>query len=187
MIYISKGMVCKGSTEERLEVIYRGQSFQLSGVLAWVWLNGRYGFSRAKDVREENALKHLMRMGLVECEESDSVLNRYRILTRCVLCPIKGKGMPLITNGIEKDAMIWLIKAGIRMSAAELVYLFEHRIKPEEELLYEENRQALVERIYTIDTIADNILETQMEKAQVRDIVVNALVHLLQKKRLVVL
>lgn len=187
MIYISKGMVCKGSTEERLEIAHRGQSFQLTGALAYTWLNGRYGFSQSRNVQEESALRHLIRMGLAECEDTDTALNRYRILSRCILCPVKGKTVPLTANGLKKDVMTWLTKAGIRLSTAELVYLTEHQVQPKESLLYEENRQALVERIYTVDTIADNILETQMERAQVRDSVVKTLLDLLRKKRLVVL
>ena len=187
MIYISKGMVCKGSTEELLEITHRGQSFQLTGALAYIWLNGRYGFSQSKNVQEEAALRHLVRMGLAECEDTDTALNRYRILSRCILCPVKKKGMPLLSAGMEKNMMLWLTRAGLRLSTAELVYLFEHRIQPTEDLLYEENRQALVEHIYTVDTIADNVLETQMEQVQARDSVVRTLLQLLRKKRLVVL
>lgn len=185
MIYISKGLVCKGSTEELLEVTYRGHRFQLTGTLAYAWLNGRYGFARSRTFQEENALRHLIRMGLAECEDEDTSVNRYRILSRCILCPVKKKG--LAGFGMEKELLTWITKAGLRLSAAELVYLVEHQIRPTENLLYEENRQALVERIYTVDTIADNLLETQMEQATVRDAVVKTILQLLGKKRLVVL
>lgn len=186
MIYISKGLVCKGSTEELLEVTYRGRSFQLTGTLAYIWLNGRYGFSKSKSVQEENALRHLIRMGLVECEDTDTSVNRYRILSRCILCPAKKQGYALTTlNSREKQMMTWLTKAGLRLSTAELVYLFEHHVQPEEHLLYAENRQALVERLYTADTIA--VLETQMEYAEERDAVVDMVLRLLRKKKIVIL
>ncbi len=188
MIYISKGLVCKGSTEELLKITYRGSSFQLSGALAYCWLNGRYGFARSKSIQEENALRHLKSMGLVECEDTDSDISRYRILSRCILCPAKKQGVALSVLGKEeKIAMTWLTKAGLRLSTAELVYLFENHIQPTEQLLYAENRQALVDRLYTADTIADNVLETQMERAQTRDAVVKTVLGLLRKKRLVVL
>ena len=188
MIYISKGMVCKGSTEELLEVAYRGYNFKLTGALAYIWLNGRYGFSQSKSFQDENALRHLVRMGLAECEETDSPVNRYRILSRCILCPVKKQRTVLsVLTDMEKTVLTWLMKAGLRLSVAELVYLFEHQIKPKEQLLYAENRQALVEQIYTVDIIADNILESQMEQAQARDAVVKTILQLLRKKRLVVL
>lgn len=83
--------------------------------------------------------------------------------------------------------MTWLTKAGLRLSTAELVYLVDRNVEPSEDLLYTASRQALVERIYTVDTIADNVLENQMEAAVLRNDTVQALLHLLRKKRIVVL
>lgn len=42
-------------------------------------------------------------------------------------------------------------------------------------------------RGYTVDTIADNLLETQMETAKCRDAVVQGLLRLLKKKLVLVL
>ena len=70
---------------------------------------------------------------------------------------------------------------------AELVYLMERDIEPEEKYLGQENVQRLVERIYTKDTIFDNILENQMERAEKRDQVVKLVLSLLKKKRIVLL
>ena len=83
--------------------------------------------------------------------------------------------------------MTWFYNAGLHLSTAELVYLIENNIKPCEELFYEENVQALVETIYTKDTIFDNILENQMEQAKCRNDVVSSLLLLLSKKRIVML
>lgn len=83
--------------------------------------------------------------------------------------------------------MLWLTKAGLRLSTAELVYLVDRNVAPSEDLLYIANRQALVEKIYTVDTIADNVLENQMESAVLRGDTVQALLRLLKKKRIVVL
>ena len=41
--------------------------------------------------------------------------------------------------------------------------------------------------VYELNNIFDNILETQMEKAQCRDKIVNVLLKLLYKRRIVVL
>ena len=57
----------------------------------------------------------------------------------------------------------------------------------EEKLLGSGNAQALVERIYTRDTVYNNILENQMERAEARDRTVKAIMQLLRKKRIVLL
>lgn len=74
-----------------------------------------------------------------------------------------------------------------RLSMAELVYLHERQIKPAKELLYTDNRQKLVETIYTQENIFDNILECQMEHAACRDKVTAAIMVLLKNKKIVIL
>ena len=58
---------------------------------------------------------------------------------------------------------------------------------PTDDLLGERNRQSLTDRIYTQETIFDNILEAQMEHAAARDEVVDALLRLLEKRRILLL
>ena len=70
---------------------------------------------------------------------------------------------------------------------AELVYLHERNIEPTKDLLYTDNRQNLVETIYTRDNIFDNILECQMERAICRDKVTAAIMVLLSQKKIVLL
>lgn len=184
VIYLSKGIVRRGSTEDRLTIAHCGQEFLLTGTEAAIWQNGQFRFG---DAKEGWALEHLHRMGLVEFEQEDSALSKYRILSRCICCPGKASGLqgPLI--GAERHLFIWLTKAGLRLTLAELIFLTEHGIAPSEDLLYEDNRQALVETIYTRDTIEDNILENRMERAACRDTVTGHLLQLLKKKRLILL
>jgi len=47
--------------------------------------------------------------------------------------------------------------------------------------------QALVETIYTAETIGDNIMEAQMEEARVRDIVVSTLLRMIRKRKIIIL
>lgn len=188
MIYISKGLVCSGSTEERLTISHCGKEFLLTGRLAVLWQNGRYGFETTKTPQEDSTLWQLTRMGLAEQEQENSPVSRYRILSRCILCPVKTNGMsgPVFKKE-DQTMLLWIRKAGLRLTTAELVYLTEKRIQPQEHLLYGENRQALVETIYTVDNIADNILETQMEHAAARDAAVDTIVRLLRKKKIALL
>lgn len=80
-----------------------------------------------------------------------------------------------------------LREAGLVLSMAELTYLMDRKITPCQDLLGSCNAQALVERIYTRDTIYDNILENQMEKAATTDQTVGLVLRLLKKKRIILL
>ena len=111
----------------------------------------------------------------------------YRALTQCVLTPAKPQGARAILSARQKELLLWLTEAGLRLTTAELVFLTEHHVAPQINLLGDRNRQNLTETIYTQETIFDNILEAQMEHAAVRDEVVSALLRLLKKKRILLL
>lgn len=188
MKYISKGMVIKASTEELLFVTRHGTDFQLTDLQAELWLNGRYGFAESGgNILERKALQQLNRQGLVELVESDEPAAEYRALTQCVLVPAQPQGHRVLLSTQEKELLRWLTDAGLHLTAAELVFLAEHRVMPTADLLGERNRQRLTERIYTQETIFDNILEAQMEHAAARDEVVDALLRLLEKRQILLL
>lgn len=87
----------------------------------------------------------------------------------------------------RKIILFWLVNAGLRLSTAELIYLVENKVEAKPELLHSDNRQALVERIYTADTIRDNILENKMAAAECRDSVLQSMLSLLKKKKILIL
>lgn len=184
MIYISKGIVKEHSSEALVRIHHCGQDYQLTGLEAALWLNGQFGFASAQS---SWATEHLQRMGLIEKESEDSPVSRYRILSRCICCPVIPQKPTLPLRSANADLMRWLEKAGLRLSTAELVYLTEHGIAPSENLLYEENRHKLVSLIYTSNSIRENTLELQMEYAKCRDTVVKNLLYLLRRKRLVLI
>lgn len=187
MMYISKGIVKEGSTFQRLTVCHSGDEYVLTGKEASTWLAGRYEIATVPDNAADHQIGHLHRMGLVESEEGDSAVHKYRLLTKCILVPARRAGFLLFASKMEKQILTWLGKAGIRLSTAELVYLIDREVKPSNDLLNTDHRQELIERIYTKGTIRDNVLEAQMEKAVFRDEIVEALLHMIKKKRLVVL
>lgn len=119
-------------------------------------------------------------------ENTEKREQRYRITSRCIFCPADTTKISVL-RAMDKEILQWLKNAGVRLTVAELVYLIENGIKPTQDLLYTDNRQRLIERIYTVDTIADNLLETQMEAAECRDAVVQSLLRLLKKKLVLVL
>ena len=180
MIYLSKGVVCEGSSEQLLDVTRGALVFHLTGTEAALWLNGRFGFAKAKTNKERSSLEHLH-------QNEDSDVARYRIISRCILCAADTKGLKIPLKGKRQTVMIWLQKAGLHLSAAELIYLMETKIEPTTDLLYTDNRQALVELIYMNNPIQDNLLETQMEKASCRDEIVKVLLALLKGKLIILL
>ena len=111
--------------------------------------------------------------------ETRKVAKAYRALTQCVLTPAKPQGVRAILSARQKELLLWLTEARLRLTTAELVFLTEHHVAPQINLLGDRNRQNLTETIYTQETIFDNILEAQMEHAAVRDEVVSALLRLL--------
>ncbi len=184
--YISIGAVTKPSTEHILYVSHCGFDYTLTGDLASMWLNGRFGFDAARNKIEENALSQLQRMGLVIITEN-VLEGEYRALTRIKLVHCKSKNPYRGLTAPERTALKWIRETGLVLSMAELVYLMEHNIAPDAKYLGQENIQTLVERIYTKDTIHDNILENQMEHATSRDQVVKLVLKLLKKKLIVLL
>lgn len=186
MKYISIGAVSSGSTEYILKVAHGGYNFQLDGVLAKLWLNGRSQFCTVGDPIEIKGLAQLLKMGLaVQAEECDA--GEYRALTHCTIVPTECKFPFLFLSRIEKQVLAWLRGAGLVLSMAELAYLVEKDVEYEDNLLGSGNVQVLVERIYNKDTICDNILENQMEHARCRDKVTKAVLTLLSKRRVLLL
>ena len=186
MKYISIGAVSSGSTEYILKVAQGGYSFQLDGVLARLWLNGRSQFNTVEDPIDIKGLAQLLKMGLaIQVEECDA--GEYRALTHCTIVPAECKFPFLFLTRIEKQVLTWLRGAGLVLSMAELTYLVEKDVDIEEKLLGSGNAQALVERIYNKETIYDNILENQMEHAMCRAKVTQAVLSLLSKRRVLLL
>lgn len=185
MNYISKGMVLRESTEDLLFVTHCGAEYQLTGMQADLWLNGRFGVSHAHDMGRD-ALQKLKHLDLVEIIEDDDRGN-YDALTHCHIVPARLNGFGVPLTKCEKVLLRWLIEAGLHLTMAELVYLHEHNITPCKELLGPSNRQVLTECIYTSETIFDNVLESQMASAASRDTVVQAVLSLLRKKRILLL
>ena len=77
MIYLSKGIVQKGSTEQLLFVLYGGQKFELTGNAAAAWLNGRFNFAEALG-RNEPPVAYVEKLGGVGTETDKFYLYRYR-------------------------------------------------------------------------------------------------------------
>lgn len=186
MKYISIGAVMTEGTEHRITVCRGSNQFLLTGEQATVWLNGRLGFSEAIRPTDQQALEQLVRIGLAVKSNGYPIAD-YRTLTQCTIVPADRKYPYWGVTGVDKIVLQWLREAGLVLSMAELVYLIDRKVPVQSEYLGSDNAQRLVERIYTMDTIFDNILENQMERAAARDETVQAILRLLRKKRIVLL
>lgn len=186
MKYISIGAILNEGTEHILDVTHGGHQFRLTGEKAAAWLKGRLGFAEVFSPMHLNLLEQLAKMGLViKCDGSRT--EEFRALTKCTIVPAECKHPYWFLRPDEKTVLQWLRNAGLVLSMAELVYLMDRKVPMEEKLLGSGNAQALVERIYTRDTVYNNILENQMERAKARDDTVKAVLALLRKKRIVLL
>ena len=186
MKYISVGAVVKQGTEHIVDVSHCGNEFRLTGALAYMWLSGRFGFSKSENGIEDKALAQLHRMDLIRLADSTEA-GEYRALTQCVLVPAEKKQPYIGLLGRDRVLLTWLRETGLRLTMAELVFLMDRNIMPEARLLNRDDPQALIETIYTRENIMDNILECQMEHVPVRDEVVKRVLQLLKKKRIVLL
>lgn len=180
-------MIVNPSTEELLFVARGGIKFQMTGREAALWLNGRFRFVNEKTEDECRCLSKLKRMGIVEVAQGQSEIEKYRILTQCILCPATPKGIRHYITKRERKMLDWLMKAGLHLTVAELVCLNEKGMSPIENLLYSYNRQALTEAIYLEHSIQDTVLEAQMEHSPYRDVTVTTILSLLRKKRILLL
>lgn len=186
MMFISKGIPEKGGITAQLRIVSGGQIYTLFGLDEELWLRGRFDIAKTVSQAEEQAIRNMLRIGLVEYTSAENSTARYALLCRCMIVPAR----PSKRNALRRDEKIlleWLTEAGIRLTLPELVCLFSNRIRPTKDLLGEENRLALVERIYSDETSEDGVLEAKMAKAAKRDDVVDAVLGLLKKKRVVLL
>lgn len=186
MRYISIGAVMTEGTEHILDVCRGNRSYHLTGELAAVWLNGRFRFATVKKATDEQTLMTLLRMGLA-VQADGSGFEEYRALTQCTLVPSDRRHPYWGLTRAEHTVLRWLREAGLVLSMAELTYLIDRKVPLQTDLLGNTNAQNLVERIYTRDTIGDNILEHQMERSDARELVTKTVLCLLRKKRLVLL
>lgn len=186
MKYISIGAVMTEGTEHILDVCRGNRSYHLTGELAAVWLNGRFRFATVKKATEEQTLTMLLRMGLA-VQADGSSFEEYLILTQCTLVPSDRRHPYWGLTETERTVLRWLREAGLVLSMAELTYLIDRKVPLQADLLGNTNAQNLVERIYTRDTIGDNILEHQMERSDARELVTKTVLCLLRKRRLVLL
>lgn len=181
MLYVSKGQIVERSGNT-VVVNLRGRKVTLAGEQAQDWLSGhkepRYlGHSRLYSLEAD---------GLVETQPGKEYLPEvYRMLLNSVVAPIEQKFPYMGLKADEKSLLRWIREAGLRLTTPELVRIVELGLAPEPKYLGRENRQRLVESLYTLENITDGQLETCMEHAAAMPDTVDTLLRLLKKRRII--
>ena len=184
MFYISKGAVYKPSDKNTVHITRCGKDYELTGEQAELWLDGRFKTAYTDDVRLQAKLWELEKTGLLEMAEPDETA-QYRLLTGCVICPVKSAVSTILLNKREKLIWTWISKAGFKLTISELVYLAEQRINPDPSFFGEENWHILVHAIYNQETIFDRVLDAKMEDSDAMNGVVSDVLGLLRKKQII--
>lgn len=185
MIYLSKGILADQTDNgRRIVVNHCGRKHELTNGVAQAWLMGRYAPQYLGAAR----LIPLIEQTLIATQpDKNASADTYRLLTDCVIRP-STKSLPLpVVNTLERRILKWLHNDAIRLTVAELVCLEHKGICPTGNYLGIENRQRLVEAIYTPANIEDGVLEAQMEHVGEMSKVTDALLRLLKRRRIFLL
>jgi hypothetical protein len=188
VLYLSKGMVLKKSTPELLHISHCGTDYILSGVGARLWLDGQFHIKECQDTQQKIHLKQLQDLGLVELSDESGMLAAYYLLARCVICPARPNKLACYQpTGIERKVWKWIARAGLHLSIGELTKLLEDNVPLSPELTGRKNAQALILRLYSDEVAFDTTIDIKMSYAAKRDVTVEAVLGLLQKRRLILI
>ncbi len=183
MLYLSKGLLIN-QCRDGITVNRCGRNHELKSQQARDWLAGHTGVQYLGKAR----LAPLESKGLAEGQPGkEYTAEVFRILVNCVIAPRQRKLPYWRLAADEKQLLRWIREAGLRLTAAELVRLAEMGIEPEAQYLGGENRQRVVELIYTKETIFDGALEAAMELSPALTPTLKTLLSLLKKKRVILI
>lgn len=146
MMYLSKGLPANITHGDEARVSLCGTSYVLRPKLAALWNSGR-SMPRAVSASNEHRIRRMTQCGLaVRTEECAGGLASYRLLSQGILCPNPepGRRWPLL--GRDKRIWTWIGRAGLHLTACELIRLEEQHLLPEPPLLGDDHRQALVKQ-----------------------------------------
>lgn len=186
MMYLSKGAALRPQRGGVQHVSRCGKVYALGPELTALWYGARV-MPKPVPAGRERAIRRLAEAGLVSVTDEEGDLAAYRLIIDCVLCPSRRTRPRLPLHGRDRRLWRWITRAGLRLTAGELIRLEELEAVPVPELLGEDGRQKLTQAIYTTGSIFDGILETQMEHAHARDATVASILKLVRTRRLLLI
>lgn len=180
MYYLSKGLLIEQDGSGSITVEHIGIQTQLDGRYARLWLAGSQSPERA----EEEELRKLSKLDLIGYQdEGDYIQAVYRILIESVMLP-RHPAPDIEIPDVPVMMLRWLREAGLHLTIAELVRIHELGLRPVTSLLGEANRQVLVEKIYSHDSIFDGELERRMATSKFLAEVIEAVLLLLHSGKI---
>lgn len=186
MMYLSKGAALPPQRGGVRHVSRCGKVYALGPELTSLWYRARI-MPKAVPTGHERAVQRLAEEGLVSVTDEEGDLGAFRLIIDCVLCPSHKFYPRLPLRGRDRRLWSWITRAGLRLTAGELIRLEELEAVPAPELLGEDGRRSLTETIYTSGNIFDGILETQMEHSHARDATVASILKLVSTRRLLLI
>ena len=178
MTYLSKGLPVP-EQDGTVRVSHCGRIFALGPEMAALWESARWA-PQLVPRQKARFIERLEQSGLAVTTQEEGGLALYRLFSGSIICPQdEGDGQTSVAEG---DGRIWqwIQYAGLRLTASELVRLEEQGTEPTPDLLGEEGRQDLTEKLYSPRTIQEGVLEREMEYSPARDGLVAALLRLLR-------
>ena len=167
MMYLSKGLSVP-EKDGTVRVSHCGRIFALGPEMAALWESARLA-PQPVPLQKARFVERLEEGGLAF----------YRLLSGSIICPQAEPEGQFSEAGGDGRIWRWIQYAGLRLTASELIRLEEQGTDPTPNLLGEEGRQLLTEKLYSARTILEGALEHEMEHSPARDGLVAVLLRLL--------
>lgn len=178
MMYLSKGLSVPGK-DGTVRVSHCGTIFALGPEMAALWESARLS-PQPVPSQKIRFIERLEQSGLVVTTQEEGRLAHYRLFSGSIICPQTEMNGEIHTEGGDSRVWSWIQYAGLRLTASELICLEEQGTEPTPDLLGEEGRQDLTEKIYSPQTIREGMLEYEMEYSPARDGLISVLLRLLK-------
>ena len=177
MMYLSKGLSVP-EKDGTVRVSHCGRIFALGPEMAALWESARLA-PQPVPPQKARFVERLEQSGLAVTTQEEGGLALYRLLSGSIICPQAEPEGQFSEAGGDGRIWRWIQYAGLRLTASELIRLEEQGTDPTPNLLGEEGRQLLTEKLYSARTIREGALEQEMEHSPARDGLVAVLLRLL--------
>ena len=177
MMYLSKGLSVP-EKDGTVRVSHCGRIFALGPEMAALWESARLA-PQPVPPQKARFVERLEQSGLAVTTQEEGGLALYRLFSGSIICPQAEPEGQFSEAGGDGRIWRWIQYAGLRLTANELIRLEEQGTDPTPNLLGEEGRQLLTEKLYSARTIREGALEQEMEHSPARDGLVAVLLRLL--------
>lgn len=147
MMYLSKGLSVP-EKDGTVRVSHCGRIFALGPEMAALWESARLA-PQPVPPQKARFVERLEQSGLAVTTQEEGGLALYRLLSGSIICPQAESEGQFSEAGGDGRIWRWIQYAGLRLTASELIRLEEQGTDPTPNLLGEEGRQLLTEKLYS--------------------------------------